>query len=65
MDDALGLLIGLAGGLLLALVLPRAATVSAAMSVQRQVIVTMTGGIGGVIGPGRWCCSTRGPRATA
>ena len=34
---------------MLALALPRAATVSAAMSVQRQVILTMTGGIGGVL----------------
>jgi hypothetical protein len=49
MDDALGLLIGLAGGLLLAVAFPRAAMASAARSVQRQVIVTLTGGIGGVL----------------
>ena len=49
MDDALGLLIGLAGGLLLALALPRAALVSAAMTVQRRIVVTATGGIGGVL----------------
>src|SRR5688572_3625848 len=49
MDDALGLLIGLAGGLLVALAFPRTALVSAAMAVQRRVVVTATGGIGGVL----------------
>ena len=49
MDDALGLLLGLAGGLLLALAFPRGALVSAAIAVQRRVVVTMTGGIGGVL----------------